>query len=996
MTLRKSIAFALLIFSALFLPAQNLAEFSIKKVTLDDGLSQGSNYFRYEDSLGYLWISANDAVNRFDGKEVKVYNLNRYFDNCPNLAQAYGIAEDDATNIYFGSRLGLYCYTREKGVFSLISVFKDKDNQLTMPFGFWDYKIWCFNNRFEISSYDVRTKKIQFFTQLSLPEIPSVHVYNQTPSKSFYQSFPKIIKGQAWFCTEKKVLQLDLKTKQVSEPISKANIGSDMSFNSFYFNEENENLLFTSSKGLIQYSCKDKKISVQKELDNLSLKSCLSAVANEKTLMVLKPSGLTLFNLKTGKKFYESLKKTTYYTFGFDKNGRLWFCDDGKGQVIFDFNPSLIQKVSSEKMSIGVASINPINENGFLLNSNFIWQKNINKIEKTTGILATLTNFRTSYDPIHKGIWLFADASVAKKVFYFLDEHKNLTAFGNAEVLQKLGKIQDMKSVSPDVILIACEGGLFLFNKAQNTFEAVKNQKQKNAFFINPLSENHFAISYINGDMLLFKIEGQAKLIFQRSLLPGKQSFYLQEDRKKQQFWVATNNGLFLLDKNFNILKTFDADCGMAGTYIYGLLLDEAGAVWASHQRGLSSVNSSTHQVINYDLNDGVQDWDFNNRAFCKTKDGTLYFGGGSGFNYFKPPLQRFSNYRPKLYIDEIKVNSKFYQPQQNPDFLTKIELLRSENNISIKTGIVDLQNAASYKVAYRLNKGKWNYLSKGSEINYSSLSPATYVLELGIYDKFSNKIKLQKKLQFHIEAHFYEKIWFWAFLSILITGLLFYTSNQRKLARQKGKFLQRLEIERERNKITTDLHDDLGASLSSLQINSAVAQKLFDKNPAEAKKILKKIEAQAKSISENIGDIIWSLKPSKGEFMSLNTRIKKITSEILGSTDIHYKIKIDPTFETEISDFSARKNIILICKESLNNILKHSKATKVNLNIYKTDTSFIIEISDNGLGFTAGKTDGNGLVNIKKRTKELDGEVEIGQQDGTIIKINIPRIREF
>lgn len=995
MTLRKSIAFVVLIFSGMLLPAQNLEEFSIKKVTLDDGLSQGSNYFRYEDSLGYLWISANDAVNRFDGKEVKVYNLNRYFDNCPNLAQAYGIAEDDAANVYFGSRLGLFCYTRKKGVFSLISVFKHKDNQLTMPFGFWDHKIWCFNNRFEISSYDVRTKKVQFFTQLSLPEIPSVHVYNQSPSKSFYQSFPKIIQGQAWFCTDKKVLQLDLTTKQVSEPLKNSGL-SDTDFNSFYFNNKKSALLFSSSKGLIHFSLKDKKVSFQTELDQVSLKkNCLSAVSNGKILAVLKAEGLTMFHLKTGKKFYESLNKASYYTFEFDENDRLWFCDDGKGQVIFDFNPSLIQKVSSEKMSAGVASINPINQNEFLLNSNFIWNKNTNTIQKSTGNLSNLTNFRVSYDPINKGLWLFSDASLAKEVFYFLDQNKNLTEFGNAEILEKLGKIQDIKSVSTDVILIACEKGLFLFNKAQNTFEAVKNQKQKNAFFINPLTENRFAISYINGDMLLFKIEGKGKLIFQRSLLPGKQSFYLQEDKKKQQFWVATNNGLFLLDKNFNILKTFDADCGMAGTYIYGLLLDEAGAVWASHQRGLSSVNTSTHQVINYDLNDGVQDWDFNNRAFCKTNDGTLYFGGGSGFNYFKPPLQRHSNYKPRLYIDEIKVNSKVYTPQQNPDYLTKIELLRNENNISIKTGIVDLQNAASYKVAYRLNKGKWTFLSIGSEINYSSLSPANYVLELGIYDKFSNKIRLQKNLQFHIEAHFYEKIWFWAMVSVFITGLLFYTSNQRKLARQKGKFLQRLEIERERNKITTDLHDDLGASLSSLQINSAVAQKLFDKNPAEAKKILKKIEAQAKSISENIGDIIWSLKPSKGEFMSLNTRIKKITSEILGSTDIHYKIKIDPTFETEISDFSARKNIILICKETLNNILKHSKATKVNLNIYKTATDFIIEISDNGVGFQEEKTEGNGLLNIKKRTKELGGEVEIGHEGGTALKINIPRIRE-
>ena len=137
------------------------------------------------------------------------FNLNRYFDKCPNLAQAYGIVEDNKTNMYFGSANGLYCYSRKKGVFHLIKIYS-KSDQLTMPFAFYDNKIWCFNNQYEIVSYDLASKKITPFAKLDLPELPSVHVYNLNFSKTFYQCFPFIDTNKtAWFSTGNKVIAID-------------------------------------------------------------------------------------------------------------------------------------------------------------------------------------------------------------------------------------------------------------------------------------------------------------------------------------------------------------------------------------------------------------------------------------------------------------------------------------------------------------------------------------------------------------------------------------------------------------------------------------------------------------------------------------------------------------------------------------------------------------------------------------------------------------------
>lgn len=110
-------------FAVFYVNAQSFKNFSIQRLSQDDGLSQGSNYFKFEDSRGFMWITGNDALNRFDGSSVKVYNLDHYFKNCPRLIQGYGFAED-GKNLYIGSIRGLYKYDYDLDAFTLIDLYQ--------------------------------------------------------------------------------------------------------------------------------------------------------------------------------------------------------------------------------------------------------------------------------------------------------------------------------------------------------------------------------------------------------------------------------------------------------------------------------------------------------------------------------------------------------------------------------------------------------------------------------------------------------------------------------------------------------------------------------------------------------------------------------------------------------------------------------------------------------------------------------------------------------
>ena len=214
--------------------------------------------------------------------------------------------------------------------------------------------------------------------------------------------------------------------------------------------------------------------------------------------------------------------------------------------------------------------------------------------------------------------------------------------------------------------------------------------------------------------------------------------------------------------------------------------------------------------------------------------------------------------------------------------------------------------------------------------------------------------------------------------LAFLILGLGAFLLYRYK-ARQK------LQIVQLQNKISQDLHDDVGSSLSSLQVYSTVAGQLMDSQPAKAKEMLEKIAAESKILMENIGDIVWSMKPETEQQIQLNAKIKNFVSDVLSAANINYAINIDEGAEALIKNITAKKNILLIIKEAVNNTVKYSNASHVAVSIKKMEEHICLQVADNGKGFdeTAEKVKGDGLSNMQKRTEELKGIFEITSTPG-------------
>jgi two-component system, NarL family, sensor histidine kinase UhpB len=202
----------------------------------------------------------------------------------------------------------------------------------------------------------------------------------------------------------------------------------------------------------------------------------------------------------------------------------------------------------------------------------------------------------------------------------------------------------------------------------------------------------------------------------------------------------------------------------------------------------------------------------------------------------------------------------------------------------------------------------------------------------------------------------------------------------------------QQLKQVQMRNQIASDLHDDIGSSLSSIFLLSNMASGYVQQ--AEGGRLLDKIGSNAKEVMEKMSDIVWTMNPKNDEGASLKERIEKLVIQVQELADIKILVTISPQLEEIPMPMKVRKNIFLICKEAMHNIVKHAKATSAGISIDITHGNIVLEIKDNGEGFDQScQRKGNGMQTMAQRAQDCGGTCTVTSSpgQGTSIGFAIP-----
>lgn len=239
-----------------------------------------------------------------------------------------------------------------------------------------------------------------------------------------------------------------------------------------------------------------------------------------------------------------------------------------------------------------------------------------------------------------------------------------------------------------------------------------------------------------------------------------------------------------------------------------------------------------------------------------------------------------------------------------------------------------------------------------------------------------------------------------------VFTGLIFnflffnfaliYKSRDIEKEKTALEVQKQTELFKQRTEIGNDLHDDIGASLSSLHVYSTIVEKEIDRNPDLARKYLSKIASGIRTVMENMNDVIWAVNVQKKDNKLFSSRLKDFNMDLFDAKNIECTYNIDADLEQKITRMLVRKNLLLITKEAVNNVVKHSEASKLSITLKSDKDRLLLEIEDNGNGIVSKKKNsgGNGLQSLEVRTEQLGGQLLVKNKDdnkGVLIQCAVP-----
>lgn len=462
----------------------------------------------------------------------------------------------------------------------------------------------------------------------------------------------------------------------------------------------------------------------------------------------------------------------------------------------------------------------------------------------------------------------------------------------------------------------------------------------------------------------------------------------INNDRRQpgRYLWIGTKGGgLNRMDKQTGRFIRYSTKDGLPNNVVYGILPDERDNLWLSTNKGLSQFNPFTIRFRNFDVSYGLQSNEFNRYAYCRTREGLLAFGGMNGINYFDPddihPLQP-----PEVVLTDFRLFNKTVglnkagSPLQNDiSFTGKISVQYSQNVITFQFAAMDYRNTGNARYRYRMDgfDKDWIYSGTLHEATYTNLDPGTYIFR--VESSFSEDAWSSRPafVEIRVIPPWWGTWWFFGGIGFAATCMLYVFYRYR--------VNQLLKLERVRNRIARDLHDEVGSSISTIAIYSKVIQEQLGSSSANSAPLLGKIIENVQEIMEAMNDIVWNINTKNDAFDRIVSRMREHAYQLFEVKGYQLHFYFDENLSRIKLGMEKRRDFYLIYKEALNNIAKYAEGKNVWISLLTHNSGLRLTIRDDGKGFDlAGiRKNSNGLINMQHRTRTLKGKISIVSSPG-------------
>lgn len=452
----------------------------------------------------------------------------------------------------------------------------------------------------------------------------------------------------------------------------------------------------------------------------------------------------------------------------------------------------------------------------------------------------------------------------------------------------------------------------------------------------------------------------------------------------KDRVWAGTiKYGLWEIDTTGKLIKEYAYNEGLYGTRIDKIVADNSGYLWLHASSGLVRFNLRDKKFTTFTSADGIANHN-TIAGLAKHHDGKILFYNQGKILWYAPGIIEKSGHSPVTYITSIGLPDTTIMPEESILYRFSYK----NNTLSFTFTAINYTNTSLTQYACRLEgiDKDWRQLGTSRTVLYSNLSPGKYTFEVKACDSNGIWNDNPASLSFIINTPFYKAWWFYLLCAAGIASFIYYLYMLK---------INRIRSEEQiRNKIARDLHDDIGSTLSGINLYSKMALSKNEGDNIDVKQILQKIEQRTGNMMEAMSDIVWSINPHHDTVADMLVRMKEYAGEILEAKEIAYQFVDGDNISSQKLSLDIRKEIFLIFKEAVNNAAKHACCKTVVISITTAQGSLILRVTDDGKGIADSiRSSGNGLKNMKERAVQIKGSlmVESVVRKGTMITLRVP-----
>jgi ligand-binding sensor domain-containing protein/two-component sensor histidine kinase len=449
---------------------------------------------------------------------------------------------------------------------------------------------------------------------------------------------------------------------------------------------------------------------------------------------------------------------------------------------------------------------------------------------------------------------------------------------------------------------------------------------------------------------------------------------------------IFAAGALHFIDKKTGAVRVLKYEDGLPSNTVARLRLDEKGFLWIITVNGLSRYNPNNNRITPYGRKDGVVLAEQTISADYRTQKGDLIFCGSNSLIKFNPAVLSATERPQQVTITDFKIFNQ-YLPVDSLMRNSEIKLNYDENSLSIYFASLSYRQRDKLTYYYKMEPldKVWIKADRSYFANYFLMPPGKYTFKIyceNIEGWRSSKIT---ELSIYIKPQFWRTWWFVSTL-LFVLALIIYEVHELRVNRL-------LAVETLRSRVARDLHDDMGSTLSTINILSSMAKSKIEEDAVKTNEYLIKISEYSERMMDAMDDIVWSIKPSNDSMQKVTARMREFATNVLEAKEIDFEFVIDDGVNDVKLNMEARRDFFLIFKEAINNAAKYSDANKVIIHLKMQNKKLLLIVKDDGVGFDFADADGNGLGNMQKRADNMNGSVNIQSEKrkGTTVKLVIP-----